>query len=79
MLAVGKTGLDYARDKKEEQICMQKEWLRKFIELAIEMQKPLVIHCREAYDDTINISQGYLWEDTHRFCFLGEIPKNYFN
>lgn len=45
VLAVGETGLDYTRDKSEEQICMQKEWFKKFIALAIETKKPLVIHC----------------------------------
>lgn len=59
VIAVGETGLDYARDKSEEQIHKQKEWFGKFIELAIEAQKPLVIHCREAYEDSINILREY--------------------
>lgn len=59
VLAVGETGLDYARDKSKEQVFMQKKWFRKFIELAIEMQKPLVIHCRKAYDETISILREY--------------------
>lgn len=59
VIAIGETGLDYARDKSEEQISLQKEWFRKFIELAIEKQKPLVIHCREAYDEMIDILSGY--------------------
>lgn len=59
VIAIGETGLDYARDKSEDQICKQKEWFVKFIELAIEAQKPLVIHCREAYEDSINILREY--------------------
>lgn len=59
VLAIGETGLDYARDKSGEQICKQKVWFRKFIELAVEMQKPLVIHCRKAYDETISILREY--------------------
>lgn len=59
VIAIGETGLDCARNKREAEISMQKEWFRKFIVLAIEKQKPLVIHCREAYDDAINILQEY--------------------
>ena len=59
VLAIGETGLDYARDKSEAQIRLQKEWFRKFLALAIEKQKPLVIHCREAYDEMIDILKEY--------------------
>lgn len=77
VLAVGETGLDYARDKSEEQICMQKEWFRKFIELAIEKNKPLVIHCREAYDEMIDILQGYKLTDCPGVihCFSGNLEQ----
>lgn len=77
VLAVGETGLDYTRDKSEEQICMQKEWFKKFIALAIETKKPLVIHCREAYEDTINILREYKLIECPGVihCFSGSLEQ----
>lgn len=77
VIAIGETGLDYARDKSEEQICLQKEWFNKFIELAINKKKPLVIHCRDAYDDMIDILQGYKLMDCPGVihCFNGNLEQ----
>ena len=77
VLAVGETGLDYARDKSEKQICMQKEWFKKFIALATETKKPLVIHCREAYEDTINILREYKLMECPGVihCFSGNLEQ----
>ncbi len=55
--AVGEFGLDYYRmqNTKENQ-----EWIcRAQIELALELQKPIVIHCREAHEDTQKILADY--------------------
>lgn len=77
VLAVGETGLDYARDKSEEKICMQKEWFKKFIALATETKKPLVIHCRKAYEDTINILREYKLMECSGVihCFSGNLEQ----
>lgn len=58
-LAIGETGLDYDKGKSEEQITLQKYWFRRFIELAIEKKKPLVIHSRLANDELIEILTEY--------------------
>ena len=54
MVAIGECGLDYYRltpgTKKK-----QKEVFEKQIELAQEIKKPLMIHCREAFADLIAI------------------------
>ena len=49
IIAIGEVGLEYyhAAEKKER----QKINLRRFIALANEIHKPLVIHCREAWSD----------------------------
>ena len=57
VLAIGEIGLDYYRNLSPKEI--QKEVFRKQIELAIEINKPVVIHCRDAYEDTINILKEY--------------------
>ncbi len=52
-LAVGETGLDYYRDRASRQGQMQA--FRAHIELARSCAKPLVIHTREADDDTLDV------------------------
>ena len=54
VVAIGECGLDYYRleiDSKNK----QKEAFIKQIELATEVKKPLMIHCRKAFDDLIDI------------------------
>lgn len=77
VVAVGETGLDYARDKSTGQISVQKEWFRKFVELAIEVQKPLVIHCREAFEDSYDILREYELPERPGVihCFNGNLEQ----
>ena len=53
VVAIGETGLDFFRDWSpfEE----QKKLFRASIELAKELKKPLIIHCRDAVDETLSI------------------------
>lgn len=53
IVAVGETGLDYFYDKENHQ--RQQESFAYHIELANELQKPLIIHTRDAREDTINM------------------------
>lgn len=59
VLAIGECGLDYYRIMNNELRIMnkQKEIFIKQIELADEVKKPLMIHCREAFSDLIQILQ----------------------
>ena len=54
VVAIGECGLDYFR-LSEETKAKQKEVFIKQIELAHEVGKPLMIHCREAFQDLIGI------------------------
>ena len=49
LVAVGETGLDYYYEHAPRDI--QREYLQKYLALAIECDLPAVIHCREAFDD----------------------------
>ena len=49
VVAVGETGLDYYRMRSPK--AAQIEAFKRQIDLAAEVDLPLVIHCREAYDD----------------------------
>lgn len=52
-LAIGETGLDYYRDRSPRDA--QRRAFDFQIELARELGKPLVIHTREATDDTLSV------------------------
>lgn len=55
VIAFGETGLDYYRDNTDKAI--QQERLRKHIHAAKTLNKPVIIHTRQAQDDTIHILQ----------------------
>ena len=76
IVGIGETGLDYYWNKnKEEQI----DKFIKQLDLALKYNKPVVIHSREATNDTYEILKNYpsLKKDIH--CFSGslEMAKNY--
>ena len=57
VVAIGECGLDYFRITDHEAKIRQKEVFLKQIELAKEIKKPLMIHCRNAFRDLIEILQ----------------------
>ena len=56
VVAIGECGLDYYRLTEETKEKQKKVFLKQ-IELAIEVKKPLMIHCRNAFSDLIEILQ----------------------
>ncbi len=54
-VAIGECGLDYFRVGDETLQKKQHEVFRKQIQLAKDVGKPLIIHCRNAYDDLAQI------------------------
>ena len=59
VLAIGEIGLDYFR--KEGHTCKdtQKYWFRQQLDLAVELEKPFIIHSRDAAEDTMEILQEF--------------------
>ena len=55
VVAIGECGLDYFKDKRQETKEKQKKAFMAQIELAHELKKPLMIHCRSAFSDLIKI------------------------
>jgi len=53
MVAIGEVGLDFFRDHSPKE--KQKEVLRYFVRLHKQTGKPLVIHCRDAYEDMLEL------------------------
>lgn len=60
VVAIGECGLDYFHLKEEEDKLIQKEIFLKQLNLAYKIKKPLMIHCRNAYDDLIEILKSNL-------------------
>lgn len=58
VVAIGETGLDYYHldpGEEEKQKIIQKESFIQHLELARELDKPVIIHCREAHSDLLKI------------------------
>ena len=51
MLAIGEIGLDYHYDFSPRDV--QRSVFERQLEIAAEFHKPIVIHTREAWDDTL--------------------------
>lgn len=61
MVAIGEFGLDYYGEGKEDPKVRQNQefWMRKHIELALDRKKPVLIHSRDAAEDTMRILKEY--------------------
>jgi len=55
VVAIGETGLDFYRTTDPELRVKQKELFLNHLRLAQELDKPLILHCRDAYNDLLKI------------------------
>lgn len=71
IVAIGETGLDYHYDNSPREI--QQELFRSHIRLAKELKLPLVVHTRDAEDDTLRILKEENASETGGVihCFTG--------
>ncbi len=78
-LAVGEIGLDYYHNTENKP--EQKMWFERQAELAKELGLPVVIHSREAAEDTLDIAKTRHFEDiggvVHCFSYSWEIAREY--
>lgn len=78
-LAVGEIGLDYYWDEPDREI--QKKWFIRQLQMARELQLPVVIHSREAAKDTIDIMKEQKAEDiggvVHCYSYTKETAKTF--
>ena len=78
--AIGEIGLDYHWDVEERQV--QKYWFIRQLELARELNQPVVIHSRDAAQDTLEIIKEQaagLTCDLHCFSYGVELAREYLN
>lgn len=76
--AIGETGLDYYYQHSDRAI--QQQFLRRYLQLALECQLPVVIHCREAFADLFQILDEEYRVDQHYapgvlHCFTGTLAE----
>ncbi len=86
-VAVGEIGLEYGAHISQEAKDKQKEVLMKQIELAQQSDKPIVFHCRGAYDDLIELLEMFNFGCAHcahscspnlrgsMHCFVGRLSQ----
>ena len=78
-VAVGEIGLDYYWDKESHEL--QKEWFKKQMELAKEVDLPVIVHSREAAQDTFDLIKsehaGMTGGVIHCFSGSKEMAKEY--
>jgi len=72
VVAIGETGLDYHYEKAP--IPDQKESFRAHLDLSKEVDKPVVIHSREADEDTVEIVEESGVTGGILHCFAGGRP-----
>ncbi len=76
IVGIGETGLDYIIEEEHFRE-KQKELFKKFIQLAKDLKKPLVIHSRKAFSDAIEILEKAKAENVlmHFFTAKELLPK----
>lgn len=80
-VAVGEIGLDYHWPEPAPEV--QKNWFVRQIALAREINKPMVIHSRDAAKDTLDILKAEHAEETggviHCYAYSKEMAESYLN
>lgn len=74
VIAIGETGLDYFRS--EGDLSWQRERFRRHIAAAKLCGKPLIIHCRDAKDDTLRVLREEQADEVGgvMHCFVEDWP-----
>ena len=79
VVAVGEIGLDYYWDTPDRSI--QKHWFEEQLEMAREADLPLVIHSREAAQDTMQIMQKHRAQEIggviHCYSYSLELAREF--
>lgn len=81
VIAVGEIGLDYYWDKEEEVQKAQRYWFAQQMGLARESQLPVIIHSRDAAEDTMGVMKEVHAEEIpgviHCYSYSPEMAKEF--
>lgn len=81
IVAIGEIGLDYYWNEPEREI--QKKWFIRQLALAREVRLPVIIHSRDAAQDTLEILKAQKGEEIggviHCFSYSAEMAREYLN
>lgn len=77
VVAIGEIGLDYYYDLSPR--ALQRDWFKKQLDLAKEVELPVIIHSRDACQETFDILREKEITDGVIHCFSGskELAKEY--
>ena len=77
VVAIGEIGLDYHYDEPDREI--QKKWFIRQLELAGDTSLPIVVHSRDAAQDTYEIIKDFrgLRGVIHCFSYSAELAREY--
>jgi TatD DNase family protein len=73
VVALGEMGLDYHHHFADRS--RQHEYFRWQLSLAAELNRPVIIHCREAVDDCLSIMSGFAGVPAVFHCFTGSVEE----
>ncbi len=80
-VAVGEIGLDYYWDTPERPV--QKKWFERQLQMAKEVDLPVIIHSRDAAADTLDMMKALHGGETggviHCFSYGKELAREYLN
>lgn len=71
VVAIGETGIDLYRDQSEENKNAQIDLFHRHIDLAQKLDKPIIIHSRDAFPEVEKILQEYPKIKVIFHCFTG--------
>ena len=81
VIAIGEIGPDYYYDYSDEEKAKQLYWYRRQLDLALEVDLPVIIHSRDAAKDTFEIMSEYadkgLKGVLHCYGYSAEQAKQY--
>ncbi len=81
VVAIGEIGLDYYWEKEPEVQSRQRYWFCRQMELARELALPVIIHSRDAAEDTMQLMKGIHAEQIpgviHCFSYSPELAQEY--
>jgi TatD DNase family protein len=73
VVALGEMGLDYNRQFADRK--RQAQFFEAQLQIAVDMNLPVVIHSREAIDDTLAIMRSFPTVRAVVHCFTGTLPE----